>query len=100
MALASPYSGLKSPIPNEYNIGRVLRSFYFTAVYGSFGKTNSGIHHGFPKSIVNGEWHTIERDLEAELQAFEPNNSILKITTFRIRSTGDVFLDNIIGCDD
>jgi len=24
MALASPYSGLKSPIPNEYNIGQVL----------------------------------------------------------------------------
>ena len=24
MASASPYSGLKSPIPNEYNIGQVL----------------------------------------------------------------------------
>ena len=26
MASASPYSGLKSPIPNEYNIGQVLIS--------------------------------------------------------------------------
>ena len=77
-----------------------VRLLYYSISNRDYGITGSGIHHGLSEEMRDGTWHTIERDLEAELQAFEPNNSILKITTFRILSTGDVFLDNIIGCDD
>ena len=47
------------------------------------------------QEVTDGTWHTIERDLESELQEFEPDNSIVKITSFKIRSTGDIFVDNL-----
>jgi len=72
------------------------RLLYYSISNRDYGITGSGIHHGLSEEKRDGTWHTIERDLEADLQEFEPNNSILKITTFRIRSTGDVFVDNII----
>ena len=76
-----------------------VRLFYYTISNIDKGPTGSGIHHGLSADKRDGTWHTIERDLEAELQEFEPNNNILKIMTFRIRSTGDVFVDNIESCD-
>jgi len=75
------------------------RLFYYTISSRAKGVTSSGIHHGLNQEVTDGTWHTIERDLESELQEFEPDNSILKITSFKIRLTGDVFVDNIIGCD-
>ena len=75
------------------------RQFYYTILNRDKGVTGSGIHHGLSSRTVNGEWHTIERDLEAELHESEPNNSVLQITSFQIRSKGDVFVDDIVGCN-
>ena len=76
-----------------------VRLLYYSISNRDGGVTGSGIHHGLPKSMVDGEWHTIERDLEADLKEFEPDNDIITITSFKIRATGDVFLDNIAVCD-
>jgi len=76
-----------------------VRLLYYSISNRDYGITGSGIHHGLSESIVDGEWHTIERDLEADLKEFEPDNDIIAIKSFKLRATGDVFVDNIKVCD-
>lgn len=52
------------------------------------------IHHGIGKTKQNGQWHTIQRNLEADLLAFEPNNTLLTVNGFFVRGSGS--LDNIL----
>ena len=74
-----------------------VRLFYYSISSRDYGLTGSGIHNGLKQEARDGTWHTIERDLEAELSKFEPDNTIIKITSFKIRSRGDIFVDNITG---
>ena len=74
------------------------RLFYYTTINRDNGVTGNMIHHGVGEDKAYGSWSTITRDLEAELHESEPNNNILSINSFKIRSTGDVFLDNIKAC--
>jgi len=60
---------------------------------GIRGRNNNYIHHGIGSDLRDGQWHTIARDLEADLQEFEPNNQILSVNSFLIRGSGR--LDNI-----
>jgi len=74
--------------------------FYYTMVNRDYGVTSSGIHHGLGQGVVDGEWHTITRDLEAELHESEPTNHITAIKWFKLRAINDVFVDNIKGLPD
>lgn len=48
------------------------------------------IHHGLGADKTNGQWHSIHRDLLADLQEYEPTNTITSVTAFLIRANGRV----------
>ncbi|MCF2860510.1 hypothetical protein L1286_23895, partial [Pseudoalteromonas sp. SMS1] len=43
-----------------------------------------------PSSVTNGQWHTVIRDLEADLKAVEPDNSVLNVNALLIRGSGKI----------
>ncbi len=49
---------------------------------------NRYIHHGLGSSFVDGNWHTFSRNLQADLQEYEPDNSIIAINGLLIRGSG------------
>ncbi len=55
------------------------------------------IHHGLASNYNDGAWHTFSRDLEADLQEYEPDNSIITIDGLLLRGSG--FADNVILSD-
>ena len=59
----------------------------------SKGKRRNKIHHGLGSQSSNGEWQTVSRDLEADLQEFESNNELEMVYGFEVRGSGMV--DNI-----
>ena len=55
------------------------------------GKIRGGkIYYGLGEDSIDGTWHTFTRDLEADLNAFEFNNSIISVNKFSIRGSGRV----------
>ncbi|MEE9328370.1 MAG: RHS repeat-associated core domain-containing protein [Cocleimonas sp.] len=73
-----------------------FRYIYYSSREGDLGirgASNNYIHHGLGTAIRDGQWYTITRDLEADLQEFEPNNQILSVNGLLIRGSGRV--DNI-----
>lgn len=60
---------------------------------GIQGSNSNYIHHGLGANVINGEWQTISRNLEADVQDYEPDNQILSVNGFQIRGSG--LLDNI-----
>jgi hypothetical protein len=72
------------------------RYIYYTAESqnrGIQGTFNNYIHHGLGATSRNGEWKTITRDLQVDLQDFEPDNQIISVNGFLVRGSGR--LDNI-----
>ncbi len=59
---------------------------------GQVGTTPSGIF-GLGTVTKDNTWHTITRDLEADLQSYDANNSIIAVHGFLIRGSG--FIDDI-----
>jgi len=55
--------------------------------------TGNVIRFGIGYDRINGEWHTITRDLSADLKKFEPNNNIIEVNGILLRGSGR--LDNI-----
>ena len=72
--------------------GSLQRYVYYTAANSDSGLSANGyyIHHGIGTDKSNGEWHSINRDLQADLEEFEPGNTITSVTAFLIRGTGKV----------
>jgi len=54
------------------------------------GYHRGSIHHGLGSNITNGTWRTFTRDLEADLQEFDPSNTITAVNAFLIRGSGKV----------
>jgi peptidoglycan/xylan/chitin deacetylase (PgdA/CDA1 family) len=50
------------------------------------GKDDEIIYHGIGYHSTNGDWNSFTRDLQSDLQEIEPNNTILAINSFLIRS--------------
>ncbi|MBL7206625.1 MAG: hypothetical protein ISS36_03435 [Candidatus Aenigmarchaeota archaeon] len=48
---------------------------------------------GIGVETKNGQWHTIERDMAADLKRLEPDNEYLSLHSFLVR--GSMYLDNI-----
>ena len=63
------------------------------------GKIRGGkIYYGLGEDSIDGTWHTFTRDLEADLKAYEPNNSFSSVNGFTIRGSG--YMYNILSLDD
>lgn len=52
------------------------------------GVSGEYIHYGLGTEANNGTWQTFTRDLEADLQAYEPGNELLAVNGFLIRGSG------------
>jgi hypothetical protein len=72
--------------------GSLQRYIYYTAVNSDNGLSTNGvyIHHGLGTDKSNGQWHTLNRNLQADLQEYEPGNQITSVTAYLIRGTGRV----------
>ncbi len=54
------------------------------------------VTHGLASSTIDGQWHDISRDLQADLAAAQPGNTILSVERMIIRGSGrldDISLD-------
>jgi len=60
----------------------------------STGLSGAFIHHGLGTNVNDGTWHTFTRDLEADLHATLPNDTLTEIVGFSIRGSGRI--DNIL----
>jgi len=69
-----------------------LKYLYYTPVTYNLGRQsqNRYIHHGLGLDAKNGSWRTFSRDLEADLQEFEPGNKILAVLGFLVRGGGKI----------
>ncbi len=59
---------------------------------------NKYIHIATPIKSVDGKWHTFKRDLQKDLQRFQPKNRIIKVNAFMIKGNArvdDIKLSNI-----
>ena len=55
------------------------------------GKIRGGkIRYGLGEDSADGTWHTFSRDLDADWNAFEPDNPIVSVNGFFIRGSGRV----------
>ena len=45
---------------------------------------------GLGNSTQNGQWHSIQRNMLADLQQYEPGNTITSVTAFLIRGNGKI----------
>ncbi|MHC4676247.1 MAG: hypothetical protein ACYTBZ_27460, partial [Planctomycetota bacterium] len=52
--------------------------------------TGRYVHHGLGSAILDGQWHTVNRDLQADLEDAQPGESILEVNSFMIRGSGRV----------
>ena len=60
---------------------------------GIKGSEGNYIHQGLGLDAKNGLWQRVSRDLEADLQKFEPGNHIVSINGLFVRGSG--LIDNI-----
>ncbi len=75
------------------------RYLYYSSAANDRGIVGNGIyiHHGLGESFLDGRWHTISRDLEADLKDYEPDNHIVAINGMLIRGSGRI--DNLVLSD-
>ena len=59
---------------------------------GLYNQTN--IHHALGNDILDGKWHTIERNLEDDINEYEEGNKLISINSMIVRGSGQI--DNII----
>jgi hypothetical protein len=72
--------------------GSRQRYIYYTARNYNNGLSSSGyyIHHGIGTDKSDGQWHSLNRDLQADLSEFEPGNTITSVVAYLIRGTGRI----------
>ena len=71
-----------------------LRYLSYKAVNNNAGLiANLFVQTGLGTSVTDGQWHTINRNLQDDLTAAEPSNEILSINGFLVR--GSMSLDDI-----
>ena len=65
------------------------RYLYYTAKDKDLGKTaHTFIHHGLGSDSKDGNWHRFNRNLEKDLQDFEPNNKLVAVNAFLVYGSG------------
>lgn len=78
-------------IPIETEAGS--RYLVYSAKKKSKGLRGKYIHIGLGKKLKNGKLHTIERNIQEDLQRFDTSNALIAINGFIVRGSGEV--DNI-----
>ena len=64
------------------------RFIYYTPDdYDGLG-SGTYVHYGLGSSVIDGQWHTFTRDLQADLDAAQPGNIILEVNSLYIRGSG------------
>jgi len=63
---------------------------YYTADADNLQNSNGNIKHGLGEHTKKGRWQTITRDLNADLQEFEPDNKITSIDGIMVRGYGKI----------
>ncbi|MEN8140621.1 MAG: thrombospondin type 3 repeat-containing protein, partial [Thermodesulfobacteriota bacterium] len=90
--------------PDDYEISFYVKTAFgtrfitYTPESGAPDKDKRKIHHGLGLGTLGEEWHFIKRDLEADLQEAEPDNSIASVNGILIRGNGsidDISLDSV-----
>ncbi len=66
-------------VPSRFDLGNIVNNKY--------------IQIAIPLNSIDGQWHTFRRDLQKDLQKFQPNNKILKVNAFMIK--GNARVDDI-----
>jgi len=51
-------------------------------------EVGGAFYFGLGALTMDGQWHHIRRDLEADLQRYEPENSIIEVNAFLVRGSG------------
>jgi len=72
------------------------RQLYYNAINRDYGVTSSGIHHGLGTNAIDNNWHTFERNIEADIQEADSGNQLISINSFKIRAIDKAYVDNII----
>lgn len=54
------------------------------------GEESDNLFYGLGQETINGSWQTITRDLEYDLQRYEPRNTIISVDAFLVRGSGRV----------
>lgn len=67
-----------------------FRYLYYTPVASNRLGTEVYVHHGLGSSAKDGNWHTLSRDLEADLKDAEPDNELESVLGFLVRGNGRV----------
>lgn len=67
-----------------------FRYIYYTSAEDDRLGTGTYVHHGLGSASRDGNWHTIVRDLEADLQEAQPDNELEAVLGFLIRGSGRV----------
>ena len=48
------------------------------------------VRFGLGRRSMNGQWHTVVRDLQADLSRAQPNTKILEVNGFLVRGSGEI----------
>ncbi|MDY6949963.1 MAG: fibronectin type III domain-containing protein [Thermodesulfobacteriota bacterium] len=72
----------------ETTAGR--RSMYYTPVNSDYLGNDVHVHHGLGTHVIDGQWRTFARDLQADLHEAQPDVTILEVNGFYIRGSGRV----------
>jgi len=67
-----------------------MRYIRYTTSDSDDGLVGDHIVIGLGSESNNGTWQTFTRDLEADLQQYEPGNELLAVNAFLIRGSGMV----------
>jgi hypothetical protein len=67
-----------------------FRYLQYTPVATSTLGTGTYVHHGLGTNVTDGSWHTLSRDLEADLKEAQPDNELEAVLGFLIRGSGRV----------
>lgn len=67
-----------------------FRYLYYTPAATNGLGADTYIHHGLGGGITDGSWHTLSRNLEADLKEAQPENELESVLGFLIRGSGRV----------
>ena len=71
------------------NTTKGKRVLYYDNRLGQ-GKRRTKIYYGLGSQISDREWHTITRDIVADIKRFEPTNELIMVYGFEVRGSGKI----------
>ncbi|EKD38272.1 MAG: hypothetical protein ACD_75C00795G0003 [uncultured bacterium] len=67
-----------------------FRYLYYTPTAASTLGTGTYVHHGLGSAVRDGSWHTLARNLAADLKEAQPDNELESVLGFLLRGSGRV----------